>query len=405
MKKYLFRSLIVLFLISIYQCGYSNISRFFKDRDQTSSNYIASVGVSGVSAMTINKDSTKLFSVYKNGQSYCLNIVKLGYSINSADIQNKCFDSTAMLGTKIVDILFGNYGKAFYIFSKNDVVAYSISPITNEVKAKLFCDHLNSKIIQASKSSDSHYIFVLAKRDSSKGELNIYKINQDGSLTESDHQSLGYKPKHLESSGDNIYISGESGIYQYTLNLSGNIISSKEIIHLERGNIEDYSIHQKNSTDLDVLVAIRDIDSIHNKESGILRQYHVGVDTTREVVQKLSVEIPRNVIFYKSEDGSSELILVVYDKFFSFLDSNYENIKTQYYNKLLNVSRYLNYAAVSYSVDDQQSWINIFDLNTSYIVGEYHISDTSDIFSLRSRKFYAVADKDKIKIFQVARFL
>lgn len=410
MYKYLNIAIGLILFICFQQLAYSSFVKVYQDKSLVQSGYIATISQSGVQAMAINKENTRLFSVYKAGESYCLNITRLSYSINITDTFNKCFDSTAMLGNKVTGMIFSDSGKAFYLFSKHDIVAYKISPITDTIKAKMFSERLDSKIIEEKISDDHKYIFVLGENKESRGVLFIYRINQDGSLARTYKKYLGYKPGELRSDEEHIYVSSQNGIYRYTLDLQGFIGTSEEIIHLKKGRIESYDLIQKSTTNVDILVAIRDIDSEHNKESGIVRQYDVGADNTRMVYQKFSIEVPKKVLLYRSKDGSVESSLIVYDTMYTLLDANHEIIKSASFASFKNVYKYKNLGLISFENDldsnVSKGAMMFLDLaGLGRVAGDFHTSELPKVSLFKSDKFYAVSTNKGIDIFQLAVFI
>lgn len=218
--------------IFLYQLSYSNIIKVDKELtlSENNINYIATIHQPNVKAMAINSDSTKLYSIYYNFGQLCVNITKLSASISSASTHSNCFDSIDSKDNHIVDMLINKFGNAFYLFSKHDITAYNISPISDKIKGRLFNYYINSDIIQVIPSMNLDFIYVLtSSENASSGKLLTYKVDKNGQFDKISEEYLNFKPIEMMLGKYNIYISSNKEIYRYSFDLKKILIKVREL--------------------------------------------------------------------------------------------------------------------------------------------------------------------------------
>ncbi|MBY7733769.1 hypothetical protein [Francisella philomiragia] len=297
--------------IFLYQLSYSNIIKVDKELilSENNINYIATIHQPNVKAMAINSDSTKLYSIYYNFGQLCVNITKLSTSISSASTHSNCFDSIDSEENYIVDMLINKFGNAFYLFSKHDITAYNISPISDKIKGRLFNYHIDSDIIQVIPSMNLDSIYVLtSSENSSSGKLLTYKVDKNGQFDKISEEYLNFKPIEMMLGKYNIYISSNKEIYRYNFDLKKDINKSERVVSINDGVLESFDITEDTDTKAKLAIGIRKVDSINNQEYGVYRLYNLDGFVQLQEEESLD-RVPVKVVYRVAKEP-----LILYEK-------------------------------------------------------------------------------------------
>lgn len=210
------KNIIFIFVgLLILQSSQAYFVKIAKDSHMSQPGYITTIYEPNIQATAISKDGTKLFSIFRPSDNYCLNVTKISYSISNSGSFISCFDSQYTIGNKVNKIILDKLGKTFYLLSNYNILSYNISPITNSITGKVFSKHFTQKIVDAKLVNEGEYLYLLTTSDKSqKGKLIIYKVNTDGSLDELNIVTLNYKPKKIIFDNiESVYIQSDKSIY------------------------------------------------------------------------------------------------------------------------------------------------------------------------------------------------
>ncbi|AIT08924.1 hypothetical protein LO80_02300 [Candidatus Francisella endociliophora] len=387
---------------------YLNVQALFikaeKDNHKAQTGYITTVKESNVQNIAFaEKNSSILYSIFRQGTQYCMSAVKLSLSVASSSIFTNCFDSELSVGIKIIKVLMSPNGSNLYLFSKHKASAYSVSTISNKVKAKIGTETISQNIIDVKESNSRLYVLTY-KEESNNGSLIIFSIQRDGSLQKVEQQSLGYKPiafkLYSEDAGDYIYIRSKEELYKYDIASNSEIFNSVKLLEFPANTIKDFGVKKdSDKKTLRLIVALKKGDSGIN--NGSLKLYMLNTSSVR-LTSTVNLELePYKILAYNEKD----MFLVAYQHSF--------DIRAIDINKNLIEDELLLQRGVDGAVENV-----IYKDNLTAIVSdaEAQILDQivfTEILSLKDKAkqllfssnndFIAVANKNSIDIFEIIK--
>ncbi|QUE30699.1 hypothetical protein [Francisella philomiragia] len=397
--KNIFLTFLSLFFLQSSQAYFVKIA---KDSHMSQPGYITTIYEPNIQATAISKDGTKLFSIFRPSDNYCLNVTKISYSISNAGSFISCFDNQYTVGNKVNKIILDKLGKTFYILSNYNILAYNISPITNSITGKVFSKHFTQKIVDAKLVSEGEYLYLLTTSDKSqKGKLIVYKVNTDGSLDELNIIRLNYKPKKIIFDNiESVYIQSDKSIYFYSFLGNGNIIKDNKIITISSGEILDFSVITENSTASKIILAEKENIEGQNVEQGAVSVYKFSSDMVRLLYKNSYENIPLQVASYINKATNQESMIAVFENEYkvssvtnSFLMLNFESKND---GSLISIYQKDNMVGIISS----QSAI-IYDLKDDGLLAVLSLGEVSDKSSFMSDKFIGAGNEKSINIFQI----
>ncbi|MBK2094819.1 hypothetical protein IB680_03930 [Francisella philomiragia] len=397
------KNIILTFLsLSFLQISQAYFVKIAKDNHMSQPGYITTIYESNVQATAVNSDQTKLFTVFRPSDNYCLSVTKLSYSINNTGSITSCFDNKHTVGNKVNKIILDKLGKTFYLLSNYNILAYNISPITNRINGQIFRKRFIQKIIDAKLVDEGKYLYLLTTSDKSqKGKLIIYRVNTDGSLDELNIVTLNYKPKKIIFDNiERVYIQSDKSIYFYSFLGNGNIIKDNKIITISSGEILDFSVITENSTASKIILAEKENIEGQNVEQGAVSVYKFSSDMVRLLYKNSYENIPLQVASYINKATNQESMIAVFENEYkvssvtnSFLMLNFESKND---GSLISIYQKDNMVGIISS----QSAI-IYDLKDDGLLAVLSLGEVSDKSSFMSDKFIGAGNEKSINIFQI----
>lgn len=312
MKKIFFSIFICLFFHLNAQALFI---KAVKDNHKAQAGYLTTIKEPNVQKVVFaEKNHSTLYSIFRQGMQYCMSATKLDLSITNSSIFTNCFDSELNVGPKIIDAFVSPNGDNLYLFSKHKVSAYSISTISNKIKAKIGEETISQNIIDV-KKSDSRVYVLTYKKESNSGSLFIFATQGDGSLQKTDRESLGYKPVafklYSEDAGDYIYIQSKEELYRYNIASNNEVINSLSLLEFPGNIIKDFGIKKdSDKRALRLIIALKKGDSGIN--NGGLKLYTLSTLGAR-LSSSIDLELaPYKILAYDEKD----MFLVAYQHSF-----------------------------------------------------------------------------------------
>ncbi|AHB99246.1 hypothetical protein [Francisella orientalis] len=113
------KNIIFIFVgLFILQSSQAYFVKIAKDSHMLQPGYITTIYEPNIQATAISKDGTKLFSIFRPSDNYCLNVTKISYSISNAGSFISCFDNQYTVGNKVNKIILDKIRKNFLYIIK-----------------------------------------------------------------------------------------------------------------------------------------------------------------------------------------------------------------------------------------------------------------------------------------------
>ncbi|WP_150464381.1 hypothetical protein [Francisella sp. XLW-1] len=394
--KNIFVTFVILFFSQFSEAYYVKIA---KDNHIVQPGYITTLAEPNIQATAITSDSTKLFSIFRPSDNYCLSVTKVSYSINNTGSTTSCFGNQYVVGNKVNKIILDNFGKTFYILSNYNIVAYNISPITDRIKGQIFRKRFIQKIVDAKLVDEGKYLYLLTASDKSqKGKLIIYRVNTDGSLDELNITVLRYKPKKIVfNSIESVYIQSNKSIYFYSFLRNGKVIKNEKIITIPSGEISDFSVITESSTESKVLLVGH--SGNEGFEIGFVNTYNFSSGMVRQTNNRVYKDLPLKIVTYKDKfSGQSKILVAFKSKLINGTDESVKLLGDEYKvnGNFVGLLQNNNLVEVVYS-----SSVVVYDLKESRLLSNLFLNKTSDSSLFLSNKFIGVGSQSNINIFQL----
>ncbi|AJI56979.1 hypothetical protein LA02_1217 [Francisella philomiragia] len=394
------KNIILTFLsLSFLQISQAYFVKIAKDNHMSQPGYITTIYESNVQATAVNSDQTKLFTVFRPSDNYCLSVTKLSYSINNTGSITSCFDNKHTIGNKVNKIILDKLGKTFYLLSNYNILAYNISPITNRINGQIFRKRFIQKIIDAKLVDEGKYLYLLTTSDKSqKGKLIIYRVNTDGSLDELNIITLNYKPKKIIFDNiERVYIQSDKSIYFYSFLRNAKVIKDEKIITISSGEISDFSVITESSTESRVLLVGH--SGAEGLEIGFISIYNFSSDIVRQIDNKVYKDFPKKIVTYKGEfDGQSKVLVAFNSKFSSGIVGSMKLLSDEYKvnGSFIDLLQNNNLVEVVYS-----NSVATYDLKEGLLLSNLFLNDGSNNTSFISNNFFGAGNEKNINIFQL----
>ncbi|MEY8766288.1 MULTISPECIES: hypothetical protein [Francisella] len=394
--KNIFVTFVILFFSQFSEAYYVKIA---KDNHIVQPGYITTLAEPNIQATAITSDSTKLFSIFRPSDNYCLSVTKVSYSINNTGSTTSCFGNQYVVGNKVNKIILDNFGKTFYILSNYNIVAYNISPITDRIKGQIFRKRFIQKIVNAKLVDEGKYLYLLTASDKSqKGKLIIYRVNTDGSLDELNITVLRYKPKKIVfNSIESVYIQSNKSIYFYSFLRNGKVIKNEKIITIPSGEISDFSVITESSTESKVLLVGH--SGSEGLEIGFVNTYDFSSGMVRQTNNRVYKDLPLKIVTYKDKFSVQSKVLVAFkSKLINGTDESVKLLGDEYKvnGNFVGLLQNNSLVAVVYS-----SSVVVYDLKEGYLLSNLFLNETSDSSLFLSNNFIGVGSQSNINIFQL----
>lgn len=399
-ESIIMKNIILTFLsLSFLQISQAYFVKIAKDNHMSQPGYITTIYESNVQATAVNSDQTKLFTVFRPSDNYCLSVTKLSYSINNTGSITSCFDNKHTVGNKVNKIILDKLGKTFYLLSNYNILAYNISPITNRINGQIFRKRFIQKIIDAKLVDEGKYLYLLTTSDKSqKGKLIIYRVNTDGSLDELNIVTLNYKPKKIIFDNiERVYIQSDKSIYFYSFLRNAKVIKDEKIITISSGEISDFSVITESSTESRVLLVGH--SGTEGLEIGFISIYNFSSDIVRQIDNKVYKDFPKKIVTYKGEfDGQSKVLVAFNSKFSSGIVGSMKLLSDEYKvnGSFIDLLQNNNLVEVVYS-----NSVATYDLKEGLLLSNLFLNDGSNNSSFISNNFFGAGNEKNINIFQL----
>lgn len=399
-ESIIMKNIILTFLsLSFLQISQAYFVKIAKDNHMSQPGYITTIYESNVQATAVNSDQTKLFTVFRPSDNYCLSVTKLSYSINNTGSITSCFDNKHTIGNKVNKIILDKLGKTFYLLSNYNILAYNISPITNRINGQIFRKRFIQKIIDAKLVDEGKYLYLLTTSDKSqKGKLIIYRVNTDGSLDELNIITLNYKPKKIIFDNiERVYIQSDKSIYFYSFLRNAKVIKDEKIITISSGEISDFSVITESSTESRVLLVGH--SGAEGLEIGFISIYNFSSDIVRQIDNKVYKDFPKKIVTYKGEfDGQSKVLVAFNSKFSSGIVGSMKLLSDEYKvnGSFIDLLQNNNLVEVVYS-----NSVATYDLKEGLLLSNLFLNDGSNNTSFISNNFFGAGNEKNINIFQL----
>ncbi|MBY7733800.1 hypothetical protein [Francisella philomiragia] len=397
MKNIIFAFLSLFFL----QSSQAYIVKIVKDNRISQPGYITTIQEKNIQTTTVNKDGTKLYSVFRPYGGYCLNIARLSSTINKADSFTSCFDNQYTVGNKVKKIILTDKGKTFYVLSDNKILGYNISATTNTIESKIYIQGYPQKVIDAKLVDNDKYLYLItASHTSQSGRLFIYEINPIGTLKKISIVPLNFKPEIVKFDDSNVYIQSDKSIYRYSFLTGDKLNKEKEIITIPSGKILDFSILNESSTESKVILAIQDDITNKNTEQGTVAVYKVSNSSSRLLYQEKYDDIPKEVASFKEKGNGHGKVLVAFNHRYivaSVTNTYFEDVsKYKIDGSFLRLLQNDNLVEVVSSDS-----VSVIDMRHNKLLNELFLKNVDENGSFISKSFIGFSTKDNINISQI----